>query len=150
MNSVSRRSILFSGAVMPAMLVPKEGHTVRKDTALLQLGYQFDALAAQLDYAIEQKLDIESVNLEKFSQVQADIIQTSATAMEGLCVKARVACWAMLGDLNQTDHSSAFEQMALSIIRDLIRLHRPDLERPGALNKLVTEIEENASRPADT
>jgi hypothetical protein len=30
--------------------------------------------------------------------------------------------------------------MALSIIRDLIRLHHPRLERPGALTKLVEDL----------
>jgi hypothetical protein len=35
------------------------------------------------------------------------------------------------------DQADAYERMARSIIRDLIRLHRPDLEQPGALRKLV-------------
>jgi hypothetical protein len=37
--------------------------------------------------------------------------------------------------------------MALSMMRDLIRLHAPHLENPGALQRLVKEIEEGAKKP---
>jgi hypothetical protein len=35
--------------------------------------------------------------------------------------------------------------MALSIVRDLIRLYDPGLERPGALKRLVQDIESGAA-----
>jgi hypothetical protein len=64
--------------------------------------------------------------------------------MEGLFIKAKIGCWALLGDLEPSAQSSTYERMALSIVRDLMRSNRPDLERPGALTKLVQEIEQNA------
>jgi hypothetical protein len=66
--------------------------------------------------------------------------------MEGLFVKARARCWALLGDLDYSEQSPMTERMELSIVRDLIRLHNPSLERPGALKTLVKEIEEAAGR----
>jgi hypothetical protein len=65
--------------------------------------------------------------------------------MEGLCVKARAACWALLGDLNDPAGATTDERMALSIVRDLIRLYHPALEQPGASQQLVKDVE-NAAR----
>jgi hypothetical protein len=42
------------------------------------------------------------------------------------------------------EETPAGERITLSIMRDLIRLRHPDLERPGALAQLVREIEEPA------
>ena len=41
---------------------------------------------------------------------------------------------------------TAEDRVALSMIRDLIRLYHPHLERPGALRKLVEDIEQTARR----
>jgi hypothetical protein len=54
-------------------------------------------------------------------------------------VKARAACWALLGDLDPAGQSTTDKRMALSLVRDLIRLYDPGLERPGALEKLVSD-----------
>lgn len=64
--------------------------------------------------------------------------------MEGLRVKARVACWALLGDFDAAGQSTTDKRMALSIVRDLIRLYALGLERLGALTKLVEDIESGA------
>jgi hypothetical protein len=72
---------------------------------------------------------------------------TPATTIDGLCVKARVGCWGLLGDLDDPgEETPAGKRISLSIMRDLIRLRHPDLERPGALTKLVRESEETAVR----
>jgi hypothetical protein len=57
-------------------------------------------------------------------------------------VKARAACCARLGDLD--DRATGGERMSLSIVRDLIRLYDRNLERPGALTQLVEDIEKGA------
>ena len=116
------------------------------DVGIIKLGHQFDALAAEFDHAIDHGTNIAWETLEKFDRILTEIIATPATTMEGLCVKARVACWARLGDLDAGEQCTAEDRVALSMIRDLIRLYHPHLERPGALRKLVEDIEQNARR----
>jgi hypothetical protein len=48
---------------------------------------------------------------------------------------------ARLGDLDPTGETTD-ERMALSIVRDLIRLFAPELERPGALTELARHDEQ--------
>jgi hypothetical protein len=45
-----------------------------------------------------------------------------AQTIDGLRVKARAACWALLGDLDDGDPSTMDKRIALSIVRDLIRV----------------------------
>ena len=140
MSSFSRRSVLLSAAIMPAAIVPQPTQMAGPDAILAMLGRQFDTLAAKLD----SDWHVPSETLEEFNRIEAKIIATRATTIEGLCVKARVTCWALLGDLDPNEQSTANERMALSIVRDLIRLCDPSLERPGALKRLVNEIEQAA------
>ena len=118
--------------------------TVGADIVLLALGQRFDALAAQIDHAIEHGLDIAWETLEEFDRIDAAIVATPATTMEGLFVKARAGCWALLGDFDSADQSASGARVTFSMMRDLIRLHAPHLENPGALQRLVKEIEEGA------
>jgi hypothetical protein len=67
---------------------------------LLALGERFDALAAQIDHAIEHGLDITWETLEQFGCINAAIVATPATTMQGLYVKARAGCWDLLGDFD--------------------------------------------------
>jgi hypothetical protein len=150
MKLTSRRSVLVLAAGMPAIITAKGVQSPPKDIDLLRLGDRFDALAAQVDHAIEHALDIEWVTLEELGRVEAEILRRPATTIEGLSTKARVACWAVLGDLDDSEQSNAYERVALSIIRDLIRLHRPELERPGAIKKLVQEVEQDVGRVSPT
>jgi hypothetical protein len=142
---LSRRAALVSLAVspllanaMPATVAPSA------DAHLLTLGRDFSLAAAELDRAIANGGDGDPSwpLLEKFAQLESAIVATQAVTMEGLCVKARAACWARLGDLD--DCATGGERMALSIVRDLIRLYDPNLERPGALTQLVKDIESGA------
>ncbi len=116
MKPYSRRSVLLSAALIPASAGLRPAQTPAADSVLVALGREFDALAAKLD----GDLRIPGETLEEFSQVETQIIATPATTIEGLCVKARVTCWAQLGDLDASDHSTANERVALSIVRDLI------------------------------
>jgi len=67
-------------------------------------------------------------------------------SIEGFRVKARLACWVRLGDLDPANGSTDGREIALSIVRDLIRLYDQHLEHPGALTALVQEIEQEASK----
>jgi hypothetical protein len=140
MNHLSRRSALGSLVVSPLVVTSTPAASIRSDTVLLELGRRFAAMATKLD----NDIDVSWEMLEEFNEVEAQIIATAATTLEGLSVKARVTCWALLGDLDPNEQSTTNERMALSIIRDLIRLCDPDLERPGALKRLVREIEQTA------
>ena len=146
MKRFSRRSALFSAALASLpLLAPTRASAT--DIELVGLGLQFDATAAKLDNAIEQALDVNWSLLEDFGRIVNKIVVTPATTIEGLCVKARVGCWGLLGDLDDPgEETPAGERITLSIMRDLIRLRHPDLERPGALTQLVREIEEPAVR----
>jgi hypothetical protein len=138
MKSLSRRSALHSVALLPLVLASKSAQISTSDSALVQLGRQFDAMAARLDHG-----DSAWETLEGFGRIYDEIVATPARTIEGLCVKARVECWGLLGDLD-----AGQSNMAISIIRDLIRLHDPSLERPGAIKRLVEEIEKNAAPPS--
>jgi hypothetical protein len=134
----SRRALLASIAVLPTAQFAT-GATTTDDTKLIVLGRRFDALAAEIDHSIERGPDIAMDALEQFSRVGAEILAIEAKTIEGLSVKARAACWALLGDLDPVDDSTLDKSMALSIVRDLIRLHHPHLEHSGALRKLVED-----------
>jgi hypothetical protein len=97
MKKVSRRSALFS-----AGLLSLTGSTRAEaaDRELIGLGQQFDSVATKLDRAIEHALNIEWSDLEDFGRIVDKIVVTPATTIEGLCVKARVGCWGLLGDLD--------------------------------------------------
>ena len=110
------------------------------DAKLIALGRTFDALATKIDQAIDHGLNIAMDVLEQFGRVEAEIVVSPATTVEGLRVKARAACWALLGDLDPTDEATTDRKMAVSIVRDLIRLHDSGLERPGALKELLADL----------
>jgi hypothetical protein len=133
MKQLSRRAALISAAFIPAVAAAE---TVKADSTLLALGRRFDALASELDHATEHGPNIAWNKLEEFSRIETQIVATPATTIEGFCVKARAVCWALLGDLDASDRSTADERMALSIVRDLIRICDPSLEDPGALKEL--------------
>ena len=109
----------------------------KMDTELVALGSQFDALTRVLDAA-----DLWGDMAYALDRIERAILNTQAKTMEGLRVKARAACWARLGDLDPASGSTTDERMALSIIRDLIRLFDPKLEQPGALQKIFADFEQ--------
>lgn len=145
----SRRTLLAGLATVPVAQFATERMTT-DDAKLIALGGKFDILAAEIDHSIESGSDITIDALEQFSQIGAEILTIQAKTIDGLRVKARAACWALLGDLDPSDNMTLDRSMALSIVRDLIRLHDPSLEHPGALKKLVEDIEAGASKSIAT
>jgi hypothetical protein len=125
-----------------ATLAPEGAST---DNQLLYLGCEFTKVVAKIDRAIDQGAELCDEWLDTLSHLDAEIVATPATTIVGLWVKARAACWARLGDLDTPDEATTDHRMALSIVRDLVRLHDPGLERLGALKQLVQNIESGAA-----
>lgn len=144
---VSRRAAIGSLAtsllVLGASPVLATSHA---DAHLLALGRDFDAAAAKLDSVLADGGDPHWRLFDELTRLDTEIVATQAVTMEGLCVKARAACWALLGDIDAEGQETTDKRMALSIVRDLIRLSAPDLERPGAITSLVDGIEKDACR----
>jgi hypothetical protein len=73
------------------------------------------------------------------------ILNRQARTLEGLFAKAQCAAWALMGDLGDPGSDATLDRrMQISIVRDLVRLFDPTIERPGALSALIREIELNA------
>lgn len=132
----SRRSILGALGTLPALTLAGSVERSCADTTLLALGTRFEELAAKFDADID---DMSEDMIREFGHIELEILATGAVTVEGLRVKARAACWALLGDLDPAGEATCDKRMALSIVRDLIRLYDSHLERPGALEKLVAE-----------
>jgi hypothetical protein len=144
--AVNRRSVLGSLSIstfLAATALPVKASPA--DARIIELGHEFNSLAAQIDHAIETRLDVSMDILEQFSRVGAEILTIQAKTIDGLRVKARAACWALLGDLDPANNMTLDKSMALSIVRDLIRVHDPSLEHPGALKILVEDATNSAS-----
>jgi len=139
MGHLTRRK-LFAVTAACAMPGQVQSNTTKVgDANLIALGQVFDSLAARVDVAIDNGFDLDCDLLKAFGRVHDQILSGQATTMEGLFVKARAAAWGLFGDFQPHEQTSTADKMALSIIRDLIRLHQPRLERPGALARLARE-----------
>src|SRR6476646_1360927 len=103
MKQFSRRLALFSAAIVPAVAMTRHAQSAGTETALLALGRRFVSIAAQLD---DHSRDTDWDTLCEFDQVLTEIVGMPATTIEGLCVKARVGCWTMLGDFESADESA--------------------------------------------
>lgn len=138
----SRRTVVSTLVVSPMIPTACFSKAIdSSDAVLIELGRQFDRFAAQIDQVIDGKLELVELTFNQLNLIQAQILSAQATTIDGLRVKARAACWARLGDLDDASNSTTDDRMALSIVRDLIRLHDPRLEQPGALKKLVADLE---------
>lgn len=145
---LTRRATLGSLAASPLLVATNPvAKALSADVHLLALGRDFDVVAARLDHAIATGTDFDDGLMEQLGRLDAEIVTTQAFTMEGLCVKARAACWALLGDLDDPADSTSDRRMALSIVRDLIRFCEPGLEKPGALKRLVEDIENTTRNP---
>jgi len=110
------------------------------DTDLLALAHESRQMSEQIDAASSdptKTLYVETI--KRLGQLYDEILATPSKTVEGLRAKARLACWARLGDLDYSDGWSDGGDMAWSIVRDLIRAHDPHLERPGAMSTLLRE-----------
>ncbi len=143
--ALSRRAVLpaLAASSLLGITLPM-AQAASIDAHLIGLGRDFDVVAAKVDHDTASGTDVDWQVLDGLARLDAEIVATPAFTTEGLCVKARVACWALLGDLDPAGPSTTDKRMALSIVRDLIRLYDPDLERPDALRKLVEDVESDA------
>jgi hypothetical protein len=135
MRNLSRRSVVCSAA-LPVVGAFGTTELAQPDAHLLALSRQFELASTQLD---DEMKPPSRIDLVLFGRVHDEIAETPATTMEGLCAKARAGCWTLLGDFESVDNSAAGARMAFSIMRDLIRIHAPHLERRGALKRLLVE-----------
>jgi hypothetical protein len=127
-NKFSRRTML--GGLASAPMLPREAN----DTSLIALGREFNAITAAID-------DGGSTALwDRLGPLETAIVAAPAHTIEGFCVKARAACWARLGDLDPTAEATADQRMALSIVRDLIRLYDPRREVPTHHETLLRKM----------
>ena len=134
MRALSRRSVLCSLAV-PAVGIPSGiRELAQPDARLLALSRQFELMAKHLDEPGQSVKD-----LLFFGRLHDEIAAAEATTIEGLCAKARAGCWTLLGDFESVDASATGARMAFSIMRDLIRMHAPHLEQPGAVERLIND-----------
>jgi hypothetical protein len=121
--SVSRRSILaLLASCRPAAASALSAEASSADAELIALGCRFDLLTSQIDRAIECGSDIGWEVLHRFDGIESEIVATQARTIDGLRVKARAACWALLGDFDSADQSTTDKRMMASIARDLMRL----------------------------
>ena len=149
-TNLSRRHVVMGIAISP-ILAPEtiKAEISSADVELINLGRKFDEVAAQIDHAISDPArDVTDELLDRLRRVEAEILVMQSQTVEGLRVKARAACWALLGDLDPSSGSTTDKRMALSVVRDLIRLYDSNLEHPGAHRKLVAEVEQRASDSA--
>lgn len=130
---VSRRTLLRS--IGTAIAAPQA--VTQADRQLISLGQVFDFVSAGLDCCIEQRLYIPDELIGRLGPILSETEQLEATTLEGLYVKARVAAWDLLGDFVPSPASSLGQRITLTIVRDLIRQHRPSLEHPYALEQLM-------------
>src|ERR1035437_7139228 len=137
----SRRAVVRTLVVAPMIPTAAFSEELHSDDAeLMALGRQFDDVAAKIDQAIDHKSDLTMNTLNQLGMIEGEILSAQAKTVEGWRVKARAGCWALLGDLDATSQASTDKRMALSIVRDLIRLYDPQLEHPGALKQLVPNL----------
>ena len=136
MSVLSRRTLFSWLAALCPSGFGLEIHA-RSDAALIELGRQFDEFTADFDLAIEGRQELSQPMLQRMEELAKAIGSQSATSLNGLRVKARVATWALLGDLDVRQDSPLARDMSMSIIRDLIRGFDPNCERPGATARLI-------------
>ena len=137
-NRISRRNVLAaSGASIASTCMATTFNRSLSDAELVHLGRIFQMEATKLDRAIESGANFEIDILERLDAIETKILMKNATSIDGLRVKARIACWALLGDLELPEGRTTGERMVMSVVRDLIRAFDPELEQPGALRKLA-------------
>lgn len=137
----TRRAVIAGAAGAPALLPAVVSAAEPADARLIELGRQFQIIVQGLEDCAWS----DDALLDSLDAVENEILQLHATTMEGLFVKARAACSALLGDLDAPANSTTNARMSLSIIRDLVRLFDPALEKPGALRVLLDEIKSGAT-----
>ena len=91
-GALASSSVISSGAKVAAFGLA--------DAKLIDLGHQFDRLAKQMDGSCEAFDRLNDEYFAELDRVEAEILSTPAQSFEGYRVKARAACWALLGDID--------------------------------------------------
>jgi hypothetical protein len=116
MKRFSRRDALSLAVLSSVPALPPTA-TDSADFELVGLGRRFDSIAAKLDFAIDRGFDIDWSDLKEFGRMVDEIVAMPAATIDGLCVKARVGCWGLLGDLDDPgEKATADKRITLSII----------------------------------
>jgi hypothetical protein len=129
MTPMSRRTLILSLATFLAT-VPTSANS---DAVLEHLYAEFDLLLCG-------RSELPLSLLETMEKLATQIEQTPATDLTGFRVKARIAAWALLGDLEASQDSGLADVMMRSIVRDLIRNFDPDCETQDAVQRLVHSV----------
>jgi hypothetical protein len=123
-SKLSRRGVVAGIAVAPVL--PATLMQQKADAELAALGEQFTGLVNQLNESAWS----DKALLSRLADVGTAIMDTPATTMHGLLVKARIACfcqgsgvWLWIDPNVQPGW-----HFAMSIVADLVRRHDPDLE----------------------
>ena len=136
MTPMSRRTLILSLATFLAA-VPTSANS---DAVLEHLYAQFAAAASEFDLLLCGRSELPLSLLETMEKLATQIEQTPATDLTGFRVKARIAAWALLGDLEASQDSGLADVMMRSIVRDLIRNFDPDCETQDAVQRLVHSV----------
>jgi hypothetical protein len=105
-----------------------------------QLASRFELLAYQIDTGIATKDGPSQEIMSRLAELEREILNAEADTIEGLIIKAKVACWTMLGDWDPRQYETVAERMAFSIVQDLIRKYAPHLLKPGAIDELLSDL----------
>jgi hypothetical protein len=106
-----RAAVAAIAAGVPTLAAAAPGHP---DAELIELGRQFDEITAALDREIDGGTELGA--LDRLVVVEPAIVAMPATTIEGMRVKARAACWAMLGDFEVLDGPTTDVRMAAPIL----------------------------------
>ena len=131
---LSRRTLISGLAASGPAGFRSKAHA---DARLTALGDQFGCVSAHIDHAIEGRQELTELMLQQMDELANAIANQPATTLDGLRVKARVAAWALLGDLEVRQDCALAGDMCRSILCDLIRHWDPSCEKPGAVRRLL-------------
>lgn len=117
------------GLVSAARAASKPATTSDSDAELLRLGKEFERIAEQIDFAIDNTGPGQSYYDKMLSDALAEyeiiherINNLQATTWRGLQVKARVGTWASAGKMYPEDSAILIDPMALSLAADVLKL----------------------------
>ena len=125
-------------------VLEKMGHRLRRltETAMKTGDQRLLALEQEFLVGVECQFTDE-FNVDRWNGIIEAMIDTNADSLEGIRAKARIACSNRLGDLDEVvnwlDVPTPDKTLENSILRDLIRLYDPHLERKGAVQALLVE-----------
>ena len=136
MTILSRRTLTSWLAILCCAGFSSEVHA-QSDARLIKLGRQFDNVASNIDLAVGGQKELCLSMLQHMDELANAIESQSAITLDGLRVKARIAAWALMGDLEARQDCALAQDMSRSILRDLIRNFDSNCQRPGAVGRLV-------------